>query len=45
MTVDEGMQGEFIVNTAILDGWQRAKRRFPDAGVQINKGEAELIGN
>lgn len=42
VTVDEGMQGEFIVNTAILtDGNEQTP--LPDAGVQINKGEADPI--
>ena len=36
------MQGEFIVNTAILtDGNEQTP--LPDAGVQINKGEADPI--
>lgn len=42
VTVDEGMQGEFIVNTAILtDGNEQTP--LPDAGVQINKGEADRL--
>ena len=42
VTVDEGMQGEFIINTAILtDGDNQTP--LPDAGVQIDEGEADLI--
>ena len=42
VTVDEGMQGEFIVNTAILtDGDEQTP--LPDAGVKIEKGEADPI--
>ena len=41
-TVDEGMQGELIVNTAILtDGDDQTP--LPDAGVQIDEGEADPI--
>ena len=42
VTVDEGMQGEYIVNTAILtDGDEQTP--LPDAGVQIEDGEADPI--
>ena len=42
VTVDEGMQGEFIVNTAVLhDGEDTTP--LPDAGVQIDEGEADPI--
>ena len=42
VTVDEGMQGEYIVNTAILtDGDDQIP--LPDAGVQIDEGEADPI--
>lgn len=42
VTVDEGMQGEFIVNTAVLhDG--KDTTPLPDAGVQIDEGEADPI--
>ena len=42
MTVDEGMQGKYIVNTAILtDGDEQTP--LPDAGVQIDEGEADPI--
>ena len=42
VTVDEGMQGEFIVNTAILtDGDQQTP--LPDAGVEIDEGEADPV--
>lgn len=42
VTVDEGMQGEFIINTAILtDGDNQTP--LPDAGVQIDEGEADPI--
>ena len=42
VTVDEGMQGEFIVNTAILtDGDEQTP--LPDAGVEIDEGEADPI--
>lgn len=42
VTVDEGMQGEFIVNTAILtDGDEQTP--LPDVGVQIDEGEADPI--
>lgn len=42
VTVDEGMQGEFIVNTGILtDGDEQTP--LPDAGVQIDEGEADPI--
>ena len=44
VTVDEGMQGEFIINTAILtDG--NSQTPLPDAGVQIDEGEADPIVN
>lgn len=42
VTVDDGMQGKFIVNTAILtDGDEQTP--LPDAGVQIDEGEADPI--
>ena len=42
VTVDEGMQGEFIINTAILtDGDDQTP--LPDAGVQIDEGKADPI--
>lgn len=42
VTVDEGMQGKYIVNTAILaDGDDQTP--LPDAGVQIDEGEAAPI--
>lgn len=42
VTVDEGMQGEYVVNTAILtDGDKQTP--LPDAGVQIDEGEADPI--
>lgn len=42
VTVDEGMQGEFIVNTAVLhDGEDTTP--LPDAGVEIDEGEADPI--
>ena len=42
VTVDEGMQGKFIVNTAILmDGDEQIP--LPDAGVEIDEGEADPI--
>ena len=42
VTVDEGMQGKFIVNTAVLhDGEDTTP--LPDAGVQIDEGEADPI--
>ena len=42
VTVDEGMQGKYIVNTAILaDGDDQTP--LPDAGVQIDEGEADPI--
>ena len=42
VTVDEGMQGKFIVNTAVLhDGEDTTP--LPDAGVQIDEGEVEPI--
>ena len=44
MTIDEGMQGAYIVNTAILtDGDKQTP--LPDAGVQIDGGEADPIVN
>ena len=44
VTVDEGMQGKFIVNTAVLhDGEDTTP--LPDAGVQIDEGEADPIVN
>ena len=42
VTVDEGMQGKFIVNTAILtDGDEQTP--LPDAGVEIDEGEADPV--
>ena len=42
VTVDEGMQGEFIVNTAVVhDGEDTTP--LPDAGVEIDEGEADPI--
>ena len=42
VTVDEGIQGEFIVNTGILtDGDEQTP--LPDAGVEIDDGEADPI--
>ena len=42
VTVDEGMQGKYIVNTAILaDGDDQTP--LPDAGVQIDGGKADPI--
>ena len=42
VTVDEGIQGEFIVNTGILtDGDEQTP--LPDAGVEIDEGEADPI--
>lgn len=42
VTVDEGMQGKLIVNTAVLhDGEDTTP--LPDAGVQIDEGEADPI--
>ncbi len=42
VTVDEGMQGELIINTAILtDGDEQTP--LPDAGVEIDEGEANPI--
>lgn len=42
VTVNEGMQGTYIVNTAILtDGDDQTP--LPDAGVQIDEGEADPI--
>ena len=42
VTVDEGMQGKYIVNAAILmDGDDQTP--LPDAGVQIDEGEADPI--
>ena len=42
VTVDEGMQGKFIVNTAVLhDGEDTTP--LPDAGVQIDEGEADPV--
>ena len=42
VTVDEGMQGKYIVNTAILmDGDDQTP--LPDAGVQIDEGEADPL--
>lgn len=44
VTIDEGMQGAYIVNTAILtDGDKQTP--LPDAGVQIDGGEADPIVN
>ena len=42
VTVDEGMQGEFIINTAILTD-DDDQTPLPDAGVQIDEGEADPI--
>lgn len=42
VTVDEGMQGEFIVNTAILT-YDDKQTPLPDAGVQIDEGEADPV--
>ena len=42
VTVDEGMQGKLIVNTAVLhDGEDTTP--LPDAGVQIDEGEADPV--
>ena len=42
VTVDEGMQGKYIVNAAILmDGDDQTP--LPDAGVQIDEGEADPL--
>ena len=42
VTVDEGMQGAFIVNTAVVhDGEDTTP--LPDAGVEIDEGEADPI--
>lgn len=42
VTVDEGMQGKFIVNTAVLhDGEDTTP--LPDAGMQIDEGEADPV--
>ena len=42
VTVDEGMQGKYIVNAAIfMDGDDQTP--LPDAGVQIDEGEADPI--
>ena len=42
VTVDEGMQGAFIINTAILTDDDK-QTPLPDAGVQIDEGEADPI--
>ena len=42
VTVDEGMQGELIINTAILTDDDK-QTPLPDAGVQIDEGEADPI--
>lgn len=42
VTVDEGMQGKFIVNTAVLQDGEDTTP-LPDAGVQIDEGEADPI--
>lgn len=44
VTVDEGSQGKFIVNTAILDD-NGKETPMPDGGVQIDEGEAAPIVN
>lgn len=41
-TVDEGTQGQYIVNTAILDD-NGTQTPLPDSGVQIDKGQAKPI--
>lgn len=42
VTVDEGMQGKFIVNTAVLhDGEDTTP--LPDTGMQIDEGEADPV--
>lgn len=42
VTVDEGMQGKLIVNTAVLhDGEDTTP--LPDTGVQIDEGEADPV--
>ena len=42
VTVDEGMQGKFVINTAVLhDGEDTTP--LPDAGVQIDEGEADPV--
>lgn len=42
VTVDEGSQGKFIVNTAILDD-NGKETPMPDGGVQIDEGNAAPI--
>lgn len=42
VTVDEGMQGKFIVNTAVLQDGEDTTP-LPDAGVQIDEGEADPV--
>ena len=42
VTVDEGMQGKLIVNTAVLHDGEDATP-LPDAGVQIDEGEADPV--
>lgn len=44
VTVDDGSQGKFIVNTAILDDNGKTTP-MPDGGVQIDQGEAAPIVN
>ncbi len=44
VTVDEGSQGKFIVNTAILDDNGKTTP-MPDGGVQIDEGKAAPIVN
>lgn len=44
VTVDDGSQGKFIVNTAILDDNGKTTP-MPDGGVQIDEGEAAPIVN
>lgn len=44
VTVDDGSQGKFIVNTAILDD-NGKETPMPDGGVQIDQGEAAPIVN
>ena len=44
VTVDDGSQGKFIVNTAILDD-NGKETPMPDGGVQIDEGEAAPIVN
>ena len=44
VTVDDGSQGKFIVNTAILDD-NGKETPMPDGGVQIDQGEVAPIVN